>query len=72
MTNTEALNDIIEKSGLKKKYIAERLGLSSYGMQRKIENVNEFKSTEIAALCKLLGINSLEQKERIFFANSVD
>lgn len=72
MTNTEALNEIIEGSGLKKKYIAEQLGLSPYGMQRKIENVTEFKSTEIATLCKVLKIESLKEKERIFFASTVD
>lgn len=69
MTNTELLNRIIKESGLKKKYIAERLGITGYGLQKKIENRSEFKSSEISILCELLGITSLKQKETVFFAN---
>ena len=39
MTNTKLLNEKIVESGLKRKFIAEKLGLSTYGLQRKIENV---------------------------------
>lgn len=67
MTNTEALNGLISESGLKKKFIAEQLNLSAFGLQKKIENQNEFKTTEISILCKLLNISSLKQKEEIFF-----
>ena len=72
MTNTEALNELIRKSGLKKKFLAEQLNLSAFGLQKKIENMYDFKSTEIAILCNLLKINSLKQKEEIFFTKYVD
>jgi hypothetical protein len=72
VTNTELLNQLIEESGLKKKYIAEQLGITGYGLQRKIENQSEFKSSEISILCNVLNITSLKQKEAIFFANQVD
>lgn len=72
MTNTNKLKNIIENSGLKRKYIAEQLGITYYSLQRKIENKKEFKSTEIAILCKVLNITSLKEKEDIFFAKSVD
>jgi DNA transposition AAA+ family ATPase len=68
MTNTKALEEYIEKSGYKKSYIAKVIGLSSFGLAKKIRNENEFKATEINSLCELLGITSLKEKERIFFA----
>lgn len=67
MTNTVALKELIRKRGLKMKYVAEYLGLSAYGFQLKVENKQEFKTSEVAALCELLEINSLTEKEEIFF-----
>lgn len=68
MTNTKLLNECIEKSGYKKSYIAKVLGLSAYGLAKKIQNETEFKASEINALCGLLGIVKPEEKEAIFFA----
>lgn len=70
MTNTELLEEKIAESGYKKSYIAKAIGLKSvYGLTKKIRNENEFKAKEINALCDLLNIDSLDEKERIFFAN---
>ena len=68
MTDTALLEDIIDKSGFKRSYIAKTIGLSAFGLAKKIRNENEFKSSEINGLCKLLKIESLELKEKIFFA----
>lgn len=38
----------------------------------KIDNRTEFKSSEIATLCEILNVESLEQKEKLFFAQKVD
>lgn len=67
MTNTVDLKELIRKKGLKMKYVAEYLGLSAYGFQLKVENKQEFKTSEVSALCELLEINSLTEKEEIFF-----
>lgn len=72
MTNTEVLKELIRNCGYKMKYVAEYLGLSGYGLQLKMENKQEFKTSEITALCELLRIESLEQKEYIFFAKEDD
>lgn len=71
MTNTKLLRETIEKCGFKYKYIAEQLGLSTYGLQKKIDNENDFKAREISALTDIL---SLSRKERdgIFFASKGD
>lgn len=72
MTNTILLEETIKKSGYKKSYIAKAIGLSSYGLAKKINNENEFKTSEVNALCALLGIDTLEEKDAIFFASKVD
>lgn len=72
MTDTNKLRSIIKSSGLKQMYIAEKLGITSYGLKLKIDNKTEFKSTEISILCKILNIGTLKEKEEIFFAKEVD
>lgn len=67
MTNTSLLEQHIEKSGYKKSFIAEQLGITSYGFTLKINNKSEFKASEITILCKLLKI-SAKNREAIFFA----
>ena len=71
MTDSEALKWLIKNKGLKLKYVAEYLGLSAYGFQLKVENKQEFKTSEISALCDLLNITNLEEKEKIFFAHKM-
>ena len=67
MTNTELLREAIANSGLKIQFLAESIGISRFALNNKIENRTHFKSGEIKALCDLLGIESLSDKERIFF-----
>ena len=50
MTNSKLLREIIDEKGYKLKYIAEKLGLSPYGLQLKIDNKQEFKTSEVAVL----------------------
>lgn len=68
MTDTELLMRKIDESGLKRSFIAKKLGLSPYGLSKKINNENEFKGSEIKLLCRLLNIKTLTEKEAIFFA----
>ena len=72
MTNTKKLRMIIGDSGLKYKAIAEMLGITPYGLQKKVDNVNEFKASEISKLCDILNIKETKLKEQIFFANKGD
>lgn len=69
MTDGNKLREIISNKGLKLKFIAKELGLSQYGLQLKLDNKNEFKTSEVQQLCDLLDITSLKDKEQIFFAN---
>lgn len=72
MTDTKALREKIAERGLKLKFVAEKVGLSYQGLQNKIENKSDFTATEMSALCELLNITSLKEKEAIFFATKVD
>lgn len=70
MTDTQKLKEVISMSGLKYKFLAESLGLTPYGLMNKIENRTEFKASEISVLCDILGIASLEDKEKLFYRRS--
>lgn len=67
MTDTKELRRRIEAAGLKYKYIARQLGISSYTLQRNIDNDSEFKVSEVDMLSNLLGL-SLRKKTLFFFA----
>lgn len=68
MVNTELMEEVIAGSGLKKQYIAESMGLTPYGLQRKINGLSEFKASEIVAFCKIANISDKKQRDNIFFA----
>ena len=67
MTKSKMLNEIIDKSGIKRGYIAQQMGLSRFGLLKKINGENEFKANEIQKMCNILEITNLEKKEEIFF-----
>jgi DNA-binding Xre family transcriptional regulator len=67
MTNTPLLEEYIKKSGYKKAFLAQALGISRYGFTLKCTNKSEFTAKEIDALCKLLNI-SVKDRMAIFFA----
>ena len=69
MTNTKLLNELIQQSGLKKAYIAEKIGVTPVGFSNLISGKAEFKASQINKMCDLLGIEDLELKEAVFFAD---
>lgn len=72
MVNTHLLNLKIEESGLKKDFIAKKLGITRAGLYKKATNGSEFTSNEVAKICDLLSITKLTEKESIFFAKEVN
>ena len=69
MTNTLLLEMAIRRAGLTKKEVARRLGLSIMGLHKKINNLSEFKASEINQLYKMLNLSSLEEQQQIFLIN---
>ena len=72
MTDTLKLEMAIRRAGLTKREVARRLSLSEMGLHQKINNVTEFKASEIALLYDLLNLESLEEQQQIFFNSVVD
>lgn len=69
MTNKELLEKAIEAKGLKKRFLAQAIGLTPAGFYNCLNNRAEFKASQINTLCDLLGIKDLAEKEAIFFAD---
>lgn len=69
MTDTILLEEKILKSGKKKNFLAQKVGLSLAGFRNCVTNRAEFKASQIAILCDELNINDPEEKEAIFFAH---
>ena len=68
MTDSEALNKVIENSGLKLTFIARALKLSREGFYKKLNNQTEFKASVIVKMQEILNLSN-EQRDKIFFAN---
>ena len=66
MTNSKALRDWISARGLKYKAIAERMGITPYSLQKKIDNETQFKASEIAVFSIDFGMD-VSTRESLFF-----
>ena len=67
MVNTEELRAIIKESGYKFEYLASKLDITRFSLRNKIENITEFKLSEVRALEEILKLDP-EQRDYIFFA----
>lgn len=63
MTDSNRLKSLVESSGLKKKFIAEKLGLSYQGYLKKESGKSDFMATEISILKDLLRLTNKEVSE---------
>lgn len=70
MNNQELLEQKIKESGKKITFLAEKVGLSYAGFRNCVTNKAEFKASQIDILCDELHIDSLKERQRIFFAKS--
>jgi hypothetical protein len=70
MTDPRLIREAILESGLKKYFIAEKMGISRYSLLLKIDNRRKFKASEIGTLCDLLGLD-MAARDRMFFAKNV-
>lgn len=69
MTNEVLLEDAIRKSGKKKSYLAEKIGVSPTHFGKLLRNKYEFTASQISILCDELTLSS-EMRDLIFFAVS--
>ena len=68
MVNTTLLKEKVKESGYRPAWIAEQLGITRSAWSYKLNGQRSFKTEEIKMLCKLLKINSLRERDDIFFA----
>jgi putative transcriptional regulator len=68
MTDTARLKDIIAKSGLKKTFIADKLGISYQGYCNKENGKSEFLQSEIVTMKSILNLSNKDISE-IFLSN---
>ena len=71
MTDTKRLKDRIDQSGLKLQWIAEQLGLTRFGLYKKLSGESDFRQQEIARLSEILEL-SAEDRDALFFASKVE
>lgn len=67
MTNIDMLEDKIYESGLKKGYIAAKIGVSPSTLSALLSNRTEFKASQIRDICKVLNIQDDAEIKAIFF-----
>ena len=70
MTDSIAFELAVTKARISKGAIADALGISRMSLTRKINNVTEFKASEISLLKTILRLDDHE-RDKIFFANYV-
>ena len=69
LTDTIELEVAMKRAGLTKREVARRLGLSEMGLYKKINNITEFKASEIMVLAEMLSVSNLDE---IFFTPQGD
>lgn len=65
--NSQYLETEIKKSGLKKSYLASKLGITRQSFSTKCKEPSQFTCAQVAVLCEELKITQLTQRDRIFF-----
>lgn len=72
MVNTPYLEELIDRSGKKRSHLAEKCGCSIQAFRLKVKGKYEFTNSQVDALCSELGITSMNEMQKIFFAKKVD
>lgn len=71
MTDSAAFRDFVKERGIKLNAIAKLLNITPYCLQMKIDNISEFKVSEVMAITAAYGMTQAE-KDTIFFAGNVE
>lgn len=70
MIHSLRLKAIILEKGYTQRTLSERLGINKNTLNSKINGNSQFNIDEVDQICKLLDINSAEEKCSIFLHNS--
>lgn len=67
MINSKLLESRIKDSGIKKKVLADKMGINQKTLYSKIVGATEFKVSEIEVICRLLALSN-NDRDKIFFS----
>ena len=68
MVDSKEFEVVLLRKSITKKDLAKRLGISEMALYRKINNITEFKLSEIISVQAILELNDL-QRDAILFAS---
>lgn len=71
MTNTNEFKAALVRKGITSGELAEMIGLSRQSLSYRMNNIVEFRISEVEKIAQILGLN-LEEKNLIFFGSQVD
>lgn len=72
MVNTPYLEKLIEDSGKKKSYLAEKCNCSVQSFRLKVLGKYDFTTSQVDALCSELNVTTPAEMKKIFFVKAVD
>ena len=72
LTDTKKLKCLMMAKGISREELAEKLKLSAYITEKKINGDSEFNSDEIDLMCEIFDIRDCESRSTIFFAENVE
>lgn len=67
MIDTARLESIIERSGMKRQFIADAVGITIQTLKRKISGISPITNVEIDKLSDILCLTTRERNEIFFF-----
>lgn len=66
MGNPQYLEEVIDNSGKKKGYLAEKIGVTRQTFTKKCKDPSSFTNLQATILCDELGITKLSDRQKIF------
>ena len=66
MVDTKALFEAVKDSGMTLGGVAKKMGFSSRSLSRKARNETVFRISEIEMFCKIVGLSTKAERQRIF------
>ena len=70
MTDIKKLIEIMDNKCVSRKLLAERLGITRYGLDKKLNEGSDFKAWQMYVIKEVLSLSD-EEAEAIFFAKDV-
>lgn len=68
MVDTKVFLDVVKDNGMTLSGVAKKMGMSYVSLYRKTRNVTPFRISEIEMVCRIVGISTKAERERIFSA----